>query len=410
MTFIDICKLPQEQLKAKLEEKLTDMGYKVVNEDGFLFAEGDVPVMLTAHMDTVHKDNCTIVCVSEDGNYVMSPQGIGGDDRCGIFMALEIIKQRRCSILFTEDEEIGCVGAHKFCKTDYKPEKLNYIIEFDRKNGDDAVFYSCDNPDFTKFCTDGTGFKEERGSCSDISHVAPHLGVAAVNFSCGYYSPHTCHEYVNMKQMLRNIERAIAIIDKPCEKFEYIEKKYAYSGSSTEKKYDYYWLDSYWKKSESDKTKNVSNLYDYEALLKEQEEEEIAYKKAYGCEDEPVWDFKCTIEVMVIDPDVNYIEDSEGNTYAITDDYQYFLDMYGNVYYGLGLNPLMYLVDGKAKTYDGKDLKYDDYLSLDGIEVTYEDWQKVSEYYNKLAAIDMELNTDLAYDYLVELESLASYR
>lgn len=245
MDFFEICKLEKGELKKTLEKELTNMGYAVTNADGFLYAEGTVPVLLLAHMDTVHKEKCSIICT--DGNYVMSPQGIGGDDRCGIFMVLETIKELRCSVLFTEDEEIGCVGAKKFCDSGITPTvPINYLIEYDRKNADDAVFYSCDNPDFEKFITDeNIGFKTAHGSCSDISHVAPYLKTAAVNLSCGYYNQHTLHEYVIMSEMTNNIERGKALIRKPCDHFEYIEKKYDYKSSYSNYGYGGKWGRSY---------------------------------------------------------------------------------------------------------------------------------------------------------------------
>lgn len=241
MTFIEICKKDQKELKAALVSALKTFGYKPVVQDGFIYAEGTVPVLLAAHMDTVHKEKCTIICTSQNGDCIMSPQGIGGDDRCGIFMVLETIKELHCSVIFTEDEEIGCIGANKFCKSGIEPSvPLNYIIEFDRKNDNDAVFYDCDNPEFEEFITDKTiGFKTAYGSCSDISYIAPHLGIAAVNLSCGYYNQHTQHEYVIMSEMMRNIERGKQLIRKPCDKFEYIEAVYNYDYSKYKGYYGY---------------------------------------------------------------------------------------------------------------------------------------------------------------------------
>lgn len=229
MNFVKICKMSQKELKAALVAVLKTYGYKPVVQDGFIYAEGDIPVLLAAHMDTVHKERCKVICTSKEG-VVMSPQGIGGDDRCGIYMILRTIEELKCSVIFTEDEEIGCVGAGKFCKSGIVPKvPLNYIIEFDRKGNNDAVFYDCDNPEFTDFITDPEiGFKEAYGSCSDISDIAPHLGIAAVNLSCGYYNQHTQHEYVVLSEMEYNIERGKQIIRKPCEKFEYIEAVHNY--------------------------------------------------------------------------------------------------------------------------------------------------------------------------------------
>src|SRR5699024_8016538 len=133
---------------------------------------GEVPVLLVAHLDTVHTMKPDIICFSEDGRFVMSPQGIGGDDRCGVYMILQIIQDARCHVLFCEDEETGGNGARAFTRSRLRVN-VNYIVEMDRRGNNDAVFYQCDNPDFTDFIL-SYGFEEKTGSFSDISVVAPH--------------------------------------------------------------------------------------------------------------------------------------------------------------------------------------------------------------------------------------------
>jgi hypothetical protein len=122
------------------------------------------------------------------------------------------------------------VGAKKFKNSQLaKSLSFNYIIEFDRKGSNDAVFYDCDNPDFETFITKEF-FKTAYGSFSDISMVAPALKCAAVNLSCGYYKPHTVSEYVMLPEMEKVIEEACKILERTTEddKFEYIEAKYTY--------------------------------------------------------------------------------------------------------------------------------------------------------------------------------------
>jgi hypothetical protein len=106
---------------------------------------------------------------------------------------------------------------------------MKYLIELDRANAKDAVFYDCDNPEFTEFITKTTGFKEAYGSFSDISNLAPECGVAAVNLSCGYYNAHTLREEVNVEEMLNTIKVVKKLLTTECEKFEYIEAYYDYS-------------------------------------------------------------------------------------------------------------------------------------------------------------------------------------
>ena len=164
--FDDILRMRQKELKHYLAGHLKKLGYETVKKKGFLYAEGTVPVLLVAHLDTVHNELPHIICRSEDGRYIMSPQGIGGDDRCGVYMILQIISEVRCHVLFCEDEETGGQGAKAFERSGIQID-VNYIVEVDRRGNNDAVFYNCDNPKFSEFVC-SFGFREAMGSFSDI--------------------------------------------------------------------------------------------------------------------------------------------------------------------------------------------------------------------------------------------------
>lgn len=229
--FINLCKMTQEQLKGFLPLELMANGYTdIVVGDGYIYARGTIPVLLTAHMDTVHASavHQFYEMVIKGKHVISSPQGIGGDDRCGIYMILEIIKEYKCSVLFCEDEEGGGIGSSKFCKTSFIAElmSMNYLIELDRANSNDAVFYSCDNPEFTEFIIKGTGYREAYGSFSDISIIAPACGVAAVNLSCGYYHAHTPKEEVVVEEMLNTIKVVKQLLLIESKQYEYIEQVY----------------------------------------------------------------------------------------------------------------------------------------------------------------------------------------
>jgi acetylornithine deacetylase/succinyl-diaminopimelate desuccinylase-like protein len=227
--FDSICRMSQADLKKYVEKELKITHNKVISEDGFVYAQGTFPVLLVAHLDTVHATLPTLIMYDKADTTISSPQGIGGDDRCGVYMILEIIKKYHCSVLFCEDEEIGAIGAEKFTK--WKPaQKLtfNYIIEFDRRGKNDAVFYDCDNDLFEEFITKDF-YKTAFGSFSDISVLAPFLGCAAVNLSCGYYNAHTTNEYVVLSEMQASIDAASKILARTNEDdaFEYIEVQYS---------------------------------------------------------------------------------------------------------------------------------------------------------------------------------------
>lgn len=252
--FEKIIRLEQYALKDFLYSILVGFGYDVVYADGYLFAKGNIPVMMCAHMDTVHKEPVRDIYMSDKG-CVWSPQGIGGDDRCGIYTALMSIRDGiKPYILFTEDEEIGCVGADYFADDirnsiiNLEDININFIIEVDRKGSNDSVYYDCDNPEFEKFI-DTYGFKTAYGSCSDISYVAPALGVAAVNFSSGYYNAHTTSEYIVLDELYNVIERVNTIIKDVAEgktaKYEYIEAIYSYRGYASKRYYGWDGDDGY---------------------------------------------------------------------------------------------------------------------------------------------------------------------
>ena len=240
--FKKICRKNQMELKGWLEKLLKAKYKEVVNGDGFLYAKGNVPILLTAHMDTVHKEQCKeIVVVKEKGKTVLSsPQGIGGDDRCGVWMIYMILTRTRYrpSVLFCEDEEIGGVGSNKFCKTDYIKDltELKYLVELDRANDKDAVFYDCGNSAFMYYIESETGYKEAWGSFSDISHLSPDSDVASVNLSCGYYKAHTVNEYVVFEEMYNTFKVVKKLLSKAkdAEEYDYQEvksyyEKYKYS-------------------------------------------------------------------------------------------------------------------------------------------------------------------------------------
>lgn len=234
--FEKICRMSQKALKNHVKQKLQSTHGEVVSGDGYVFAQGKFPVLLMAHLDTVHKKLPNIIEYDEAQDVISSPNGIGGDDRCGVYMIFKILKKYNCSVLFCEDEEVGCVGADKFVQTVLARQlSFNYIIEFDRANANDAVFYQCANDDFEKFITKEF-YKKQYGSFTDICEVAPVVGCAAVNLSCGYYKAHTTSEYVVLSEMERSIVEACKILERTTEndKFEYIESysNYGYYGGS----------------------------------------------------------------------------------------------------------------------------------------------------------------------------------
>ncbi|MBD3879726.1 MAG: hypothetical protein SR1Q5_08650 [Quinella sp. 1Q5] len=213
----DFLRPSQKQLFKRLAKKFKRNA--LLSKGNFILVHGQAPVMLVAHLDTVHEEPVHDICLSSDGNIIMSPQGIGGDDRCGVFALVKIYRLSKIKpwLLFCCNEEIGGLGAKKFCLAHQQRQlpndldDLKFIIELDRKGKNDAVYYRCDNHDFEAYISD-KGFKTAQGSFSDISLIALELNIAAVNLSCGYYHAHTRHEYINRSQLDATIHTVVDII------------------------------------------------------------------------------------------------------------------------------------------------------------------------------------------------------
>ena len=231
----------------ELFSRLCKMYPNAVARDGeYILVPGEAPVLLVAHLDTVHKSPVRQICKTSNGNILMSPQGIGGDDRCGVYALVTVYEQSAVKpwLLFTCDEEVGGVGASVFCTRFQKGklpkkelESLKMLVEIDRKGRIDAVYYDCDNPEFEEYIT-SKGFETDFGSFSDISLIAPALGVAAVNLSSGYYNAHTQHEYIDRKHLNATVKKVVEIVADAAKpdfpQYEYIESyrfsRYDYGG------------------------------------------------------------------------------------------------------------------------------------------------------------------------------------
>ena len=219
MTLEEILRPSQRKLFGQLR-KLYRGSIAAVSSGKFLLVEGTSPILLVAHLDTVHQESIKTICKSHDGNILMSPEGIGGDDRCGVYALVKAygISGKKPWLLFTCDEETGAGGTRAFVNEYMEgkvPRALNmikYIVELDRKGRQDAVYYDCANADFEDYIT-CKGFITATGTFSDISLLAPTMGVAAVNLSSGYYAPHTKHEYINCKHLETVVGKIVEMIE-----------------------------------------------------------------------------------------------------------------------------------------------------------------------------------------------------
>lgn len=250
-----ICQLKQISLWKTMYEFLKNTYDEVKSTKDFIYAEGDIPIALVAHLDTVFSQPPKNIYYDPNKGVVWSPEGLGADDRAGVFAILKIIKSGlRPHIIFTTDEEKGGVGASQLIMV--KPEqpfkKLKYIIQLDRRGTNDCVFYECDNKKFIKY-VESFGFAENFGSFSDISILCPAWKIAGVNLSVGYEDEHSVSETLHVNALFLTIQKVINMLKdaKQASHFKYIPakwyEKYYYSNKKHNDFYDMLsGYDDYW--------------------------------------------------------------------------------------------------------------------------------------------------------------------
>lgn len=207
--FEQLASIKQPVLLKTMSTYLQKHYDKVTMTRDYVFAEGDIPVALVAHLDTVFKRPPSNIYYDERKGVIWSPEGLGADDRAGVFAIVKIIESGlRPHIIFTTDEEIGGIGAENLTKVEKEPpfKDLKYIIQLDRQGTNDCVFYECDNKSFIKY-VESFGFSEAFGSFSDISVLCPAWKVAGTNLSIGYKDEHSVSETLHVAPMMATIRK-----------------------------------------------------------------------------------------------------------------------------------------------------------------------------------------------------------
>ena len=242
-----IFKATQEGLSTSMHKLLTEHYGKdnVIYNKKYIVAIGEIPVGVVAHMDTVHRTPVKELFYDKDKNVMWSPEGIGADDRAGIYGMIEILRQGyKPTLILTTDEEIGGIGASALAADKHILPTMKFLVELDRRGVDDCVFYECDNPSFEEKI-ESYGFKTNFGSFSDISILCPALGIAGVNLSIGYEDEHTRYERLYVDNMFNTVEKVCDILQDGkeglLETYRYIKKEYSgYNYGAYGYSYDFY--------------------------------------------------------------------------------------------------------------------------------------------------------------------------
>lgn len=189
----------------------------IVTTFDYVYCKGELPILLVCHLDTKHAAIPEKIFIDSENKTLWCPNGIGGDDRCGVYAALNVISyigkgKKMPYILFTTDEEIGCYGAKQAAK-DLKEDckYFKYLLEMDRHGGTEVVFYNTTDEKFQKYIID-FGFTKEKGMSSDIVYLTERWKVPSANISIGYYNEHTFQEYINYEELGKSIEKVVRMV------------------------------------------------------------------------------------------------------------------------------------------------------------------------------------------------------
>ena len=132
-----ICHLSETKILKIFSEFLTQNQYTPILTKDYLLAKGDIPILLIAHVDTVFPKTPMEIYYDNQKNVMWSPNGLGADDRAGVFAIAKIVQHEahvRPHILLTTGEERGGIGVSQFISDFPIPPftELKYIIELDR--------------------------------------------------------------------------------------------------------------------------------------------------------------------------------------------------------------------------------------------------------------------------------------
>lgn len=212
-----ICQCRQSKLQKMLYKVLKRHYKNIINTSDYIFAHGDIPIALVAHMDTVFKIPPAKIYYDREEGVLWSPDGLGADDRAGVFLILKILqnmkKDKKPTVIFTTDEEVGCLGSSRLIEDiTVPPQELKYIIQLDRRGQDDCVFYDDINEDFEKY-VHRFGFETNWGTLSDISVICPAWGVSGVNLSVGYEDEHQEIETLHIRYTYETFIKVLTMLD-----------------------------------------------------------------------------------------------------------------------------------------------------------------------------------------------------
>lgn len=202
----------------------TDRHGNVLITKGHADHTGTYPC-LAAHIDQVQDNHSKDFRVVEIGNDVIAwsekcheQQGLGADDKNGLFICLECLKKYdNIKVAFFSGEEVGCKGSSQVDLEFFKD--CRFIIEPDRKGCHDLITSMFCGGVCSQDFIDAIGYKkfgysQVQGSITDVGELVERgVGISCLNLSCGYYDPHTDNEYTILPHLENCLNFVMHIVE-----------------------------------------------------------------------------------------------------------------------------------------------------------------------------------------------------
>ena len=223
---------------------------------------GEYYPCVVSHMDTVHSSHRELIetktnlIIEDTGESEMGEliakhpitkeqTGIGGDDKCGVYVCLEMFE--RFDILkgaFFVEEEIGMLGSKQ--ADDKFFENVGYAIQFDAPSSNwisevcsGVKLFDEDFKEEIKGTLNECGYtKFSKDPFTDVNQLASKYDFNCLNLGCGYYRQHTNSEYVVVEEVSDSIKAGYELITK-LGLVKYIHKKVEKKTLVNETNYSY---------------------------------------------------------------------------------------------------------------------------------------------------------------------------
>ena len=182
---------------------------------------------IVAHYDQIHpyNEDFTLQFISDNVYAIDSKTieqiGVGGDDKCGIYIALESLKRfENLTVVFFSDEEIGCVGSSLIDTSVFAD--CGMVIQCDRNGYFDVITHTngvaVANDDFMLHINDLVrkyGFKRAMGTVTDVGELkARGITCPMLNISSGYYNAHADIEYINLSDLANTLAFVLELLER----------------------------------------------------------------------------------------------------------------------------------------------------------------------------------------------------